>query len=131
MKLVNMEQFSNNIFFDSNTEQYYILKKPFEKYTYYYCVVKSCQNSLKLMHDSLNKITKNEHNHTAQEGKNIAAILSFKARLKEMAVDPAFGNLTPKNLLSQAMNAVRGVTFPPDFQAGALKLVRNKRFRSG
>lgn len=126
-----MEKFFNNIFVDKNTEQYYTLKKQFENYTYYYCVVKSCPNSLKMMCGTLNKTTKYEHNHTAQEGKNAAAILSFKFRLKEMSIDPTFGNLTPKKLLIHAMGLVEGITFPPDFQACAMKLIRNKRCRFG
>lgn len=124
-----MENLIKNIFVDGNTEHYYKSNRKFDDYTYFVCVVKSCQNKLKLMHATMNKILKNDHSHTAKEGKNVAAVLCFKLRLKEMAIDTNFAQLAPKILMDQAMTIVGDVTFPPNFEKKALKLIRNHRFR--
>lgn len=68
-----MENIIDNIFVDENTEQYYKLRKSFEEYIYFECVVKSCTNKLNLSRATQNKITKNEHNHTKKEGQDAAA----------------------------------------------------------
>lgn len=125
-----MENLIGNIFVDANSEQYYKPNKKFEDYTYFDCVVKSCPSKLKLVHSTDNKITKKEHSHTAKEGKNVAAVDCFKLRLKEMATDKDFAKLTPKPLMEQAMTIVGDVTFPPNFERKAQKLIRRQRFRS-
>lgn len=125
-----MENIISNIYVDENTDHYYKLRKSMDKYIYFECVVKSCENKLTLLRETQNKTTKNEHNHTQKEGKNASAVLFFKARLKEIAMDPAYIDETPKAILTQTMNVVRGFTFPPGFKAQAQKLIRNTRFRS-
>lgn len=104
--------------------------RKFEDYSYFDCVVKSCPNKLKLIHATQNKFSKNEHNHTAKEGKNAAAVICFKLRLKDIATDKVFAEVTPKNLMVQAMTTMGDVTFPPGFEKKAYKVIRIQRFRS-
>lgn len=124
-----MKKIAANIYLDENTQQYYILRKSFEKYIYYDCLVESCPSTLKLMRATQIKTTKNEHNHDEQKAKNSAAVASLKATIKEIALDPT-NDESPGQIVEESMKCIPGITFPPGFAAKARKMIRNARFRS-